>query len=404
MKFLHLGDLHIGKRVNEFSMIDDQREVLAGLVELAAARQVDAVLVAGDFYDRQVPSEQAVGLAGWFLTKLVESGTPVLMVPGNHDSAERLAFLSEVVGREGIHIARPYSGEVECVVLDGAGRGNDSVATGGGAVAGGDSVAAGHSDGSSVAVHLLPYITPSDARRWVPGCEAKTFDEAVRAVVGQMELRDGMPNVLVAHQLVFGGTSPIRSDSEQATIGGLDEVSAGALEGFDYVALGHLHAPQWVVEGRIRYCGSPLKYSFSEARQRKVANIVSIANNGSVEVEEVPIELPHDMVEVRGTLAQIRAKAEARPELAQAYVRAILEEPVADARAKMHDLFPLLMKVEFDYAKQDGRAAQGAAGNVNDLDPVEVFEELFEKISGRAMTDAERKMFAEVAISGRSAK
>ncbi len=391
MKLLHLGDLHIGKRVNEFSMIDDQREVLAGLVDLAAARQVDAVLVAGDFYDRQVPSEQAVGLAGWFLTKLVESGTPVLMVPGNHDSAERLAFLSEVVGREGIHIARPYSGEVECVVLDGAGRG-------------GDSVAAGHSDGSSVAVHLLPYITPSDARRWVPGCEAKTFDEAVRAVVGQMELRDGMPNVLVAHQLVFGGTSPIRSDSEQATIGGLDEVSAGALEGFDYVALGHLHAPQWVVEGRIRYCGSPLKYSFSEARQRKVANIVSIANNGSVEVEEVPIELPHDMVEVRGTLEQIRAKAEARPDLARAYVRAILDEPVADARAKMHDLFPLLMKVEFDYAKQDGRAAQGAAGNVNDLDPVEVFEDLFEKINGRAMTDAERKMFAEVAISGRSAK
>ena len=370
MRFLHLGDLHIGKRVNEFSMLEDQRAVLEQFIGVARERHVDAVLIAGDFYDRQVPSEQAVRLASWFLEELHGLELPVLMVPGNHDSAERLSFLAGVIGHEGIHIAGPYAGKVERVVLE--------------------------DDAGPVVVHLLPYLTPAEVRHAHPKSEAHTFDEAIRTVVAAMDIDTGARNVLVAHQLVLGGADPIRCDSEQASIGGLDEVSASALEAFDYVALGHLHAPQWVVPGKVRYCGSPLKYSFSEARQRKCANVVTLGATGAVGLEEVPIELPHDMAELRGTMAEVREQAEAQPELADCYLRVTLTEPTSDARAKLQDLFPLLMRVEFDYASPDAASVGGGAKDVEQLDPAEVFSELFRQTNGRSMTDAENQAFAKV--------
>ena len=371
MRFLHLGDLHIGKRVNEFPMIADQRFALDALARMAAEHAVDAVLIAGDFYDKPVPSEQAVMLAGSFLEELHRAGIAVLIVPGNHDSAERLSFLSGVIGDDGIRIARPYGGKVERVMFsDKAG---------------------------DVAVHLLPYVTPSDVRRCHPESGARTFDEAVRAVVEHMDIDAGIRNVLVAHQLVLGSSQPLRSDSEQASIGGLDEVSADALSPFDYVALGHLHSPQWVVPGRIRYCGSPLKYSFSEAGRDKTASIVELDGGRRVELEELPVPMLHDMAEARGTLAEVRELACEQPGLADCYMKVVLTEPVEDAKAKLQDLFPLLMRVEFDYAGQDGKAdtAQRPA-DIEELEPGDVFAELFEKMHGRVMDDEERHALEDV--------
>ena len=370
MKFLHLGDLHIGKRVNEFSMIDDQRAVLDELVGIAVDEGVDAVIIAGDFYDRAVPSEQAVGLAGDFLEELHATGLPVLMIPGNHDSAERLSFLSGIIGGDGIHIAGPYEGKVEQVVLE--------------------------DEAGPVAVHLLPYVTPADARRAHPECEAHSFDEALRAIIERMDIDEGIRNVLVAHQFVLGGADPIRSDSEQASIGGLDEVSAGVFEAFDYVALGHLHAPQWIVRDKIRYCGSPLKYSFNEVDQRKCANIVELRPDGSVRLEQQPLHAPHDMAELRGSLPEVRAQAAERPELEDCYMRVVLTEPVSDAKAKLQDLFPLLMRVEFDYASEGGTGLARSASEVEKLQPGEVFAELFAETNGRDMSERESEAFDAV--------
>ena len=370
MKFLHLGDLHIGKRVNEFSMIEDQRVVLGELSRIAVDEGVDAVIIAGDFYDRQVPSEQAVGLAGDFLEELHEAKLPVLMIPGNHDSAERLSFLSGIIGDDGIHIAGPYEGEVEQVVLeDGAGP---------------------------VAVHLLPYVTPADARHAHPECEAHSFDEALRAIVERMDIDESRRNVLVAHQLVLGGSEPLRSDSEQASIGGLDEVSASVFETFDYVALGHLHAPQWIVRDKIRYCGSPLKYSFNEVDQRKCANIVELGPDGGVALQALPLHAPHDMAELRGSLPEVRAQAAERPELEDCYMRVVLTEPVSDAKAKLQDLFPLLMRVEFDYASEGGTSLVRGAREVEEPQPEEVFAELFAETNGRDMNERESEAFEAV--------
>ncbi|MGI6217636.1 MAG: exonuclease SbcCD subunit D [Coriobacteriales bacterium] len=371
MRLMHLADLHIGKRVNGFQLLEDQEHILEQAIEVADDKSVDAVVIAGDVYDRPLPPVQAVQAVDRFLTKLVEMKIPVLMIGGNHDSVGRLAFLSEISAREGLHIAKPYSGQVEKVVLEDE-----------------------HGD---VVFHLLPFITPSDVRRFFPDAKISTYDEAMREVMAADVLEPGTRNVLVAHQLVLGGSEVIRSDSEQVSIGGLDQISADVFEGFDYVALGHLHAPQWVVPGKVRYAGSPLKYSFSEVNQKKSISIVSIDAQGETSVEEVPFEPLHGMIEVEGTLENMRELVGENPDMRNDYVRAILTEPQSNARAKLEDLFPLLMRIEFKYQGVSEPLAPDFNASVAKLSPTEVFADLFEKINGRPMNRDEEDCINDVA-------
>ena len=369
MKLMHLADLHIGKRVNGYQMLEDQRYVLQQIVQIAQDQRVDGVLIAGDFYDRPLPPESAVELADEFLVQLNQIDVPVFLIGGNHDSTERLSFLSGISRRQHIYISHPYDGLPQKFELE--------------------------DEYGLVNIYLLPFVTPSEVRHCHKSSEVSTYDEAVRLAVESMEIDSAQRNILVAHQLVLGSTSPIRSDSEQLSIGGTEEVSASAFEDFDYVALGHLHASQCAGSDKVQYAGSPLKYSFSEINQNKSATIIELGAKGQLEISKCSLTPLHDMAQVRGTLPEIREQAQANPQLAECYMRAILTEPVAEAKSKLTDLFPLLMKVEFDYA-HTGQLAPLSNVKLETLNPMDVFEQLFNSVHGRQLNENEANVMSQV--------
>ena len=374
MRLLHLGDLHIGKKVNGYSMIDDQRAVLAEIVELARARNVDATLIAGDIYDKDQPSAEAARLYDEFLTALHEAGIAILAVPGNHDSASRVSVLSSILSSNGVSIAKPFGGEVERCEL--------------------------HDEHGAVNVYLLPFINPAIARTALPDSEIKTYPEALRTVIGTIDLDASARNVLVAHQFVIGSGEAELSESEMRTIGTLDEVPSDIFSAFDYVALGHLHKPQWVIEDKIRYCGSPLKYSFSEVSPSKTVTIVELGGKGDISFEMPELHPLHDMLELEGTIAEMRDYAQAHPESASCYVRVTLTKEDLQAFAKLKDIFPLLMRLDFK-ATESRRSASTRSISSNELasvNPLEMFQMFFKEINGREMSGAELKIISEVCL------
>ncbi len=240
MKFLHISDLHIGKRVNEFSMIEDQRHILGQILQIAKTEQADAVLIAGDIYDKPVPSAEAVQMFDWFLTGLADQGRAVFAVSGNHDSPERIAFGAQLMRGRGVYVSPVYEGETARIGLTDA--------------------------WGELCVWLLPFVKPATVRHALEGKlegePPESYQEAVKIAVDRMEIDENKRNIRVAHQFVTGAG---RCDSEEAVVGGLDNVDAEVFDRFDYVALGHIHSPQSVGRETVRYCGTPLKYSFSEA-------------------------------------------------------------------------------------------------------------------------------------------
>ena len=237
MKFMHLSDLHLGKRVHEYSMIEDQEYILKEIADIAAEEQVDAVLIAGDIYDKSIPTEEAVNLLDHFLFTLAAQNHGVWLISGNHDSAERVAFGSRLMRGENIHIAPPYRGRLHTVAVE--------------------------DEYGPLEITLLPFIKPSQVKRFFPEEEIRTYTDAIRAVLREGENR-GQRRILMTHQFVTGALS---CESEEPVVGGIDHVELSAFEDFDYVALGHLHSPQQIGKETVRYCGTPLKYSFSEVSQ-----------------------------------------------------------------------------------------------------------------------------------------
>ena len=247
MKLLHIADLHIGKRVCEFPMLADQRHVLTQVVDLLRKRSVDALLVAGDLYDKSLPSAEAVALVDWFFSEVAATGVPAVVIPGNHDSAQRVAYAAGPLARLGVHVAPVYNGSIEPVKLAGP--------------------------QGPVHVWPIPFLRPAMVRYFFPEQEIANYTDALRVVVSACELDAGACNVAVAHQFVTaGGQEPQRSDSE-LSVGGLDNVDAGVFDAFAYVALGHIHRAQRVGCDTVRYAGSILKYSLSEADGAKSATL-----------------------------------------------------------------------------------------------------------------------------------
>ena len=274
VRLIHLSDLHLGKRVNEFSMIEDQKYILNEILRIIDEAGADGVIMAGDIYDKSVAPVEAVVVLDDFLKALADRKLPVFIISGNHDSAERMAFASQLIDMSGIHIAPVYDGQVRKVSLE--------------------------DEHGIVDIHMLPFVKPVHVRRAFPDEKITSYNDALKVVIDNMDIDRSHRNVLVTHQFVTGAS---RSDSEEKTVGGTDNVDGSVFEGFDYVALGHIHGPQNISE-RIRYCGTPLKYSFSEAAHHKSVTIVDLgegaggACNLTVSTEKlVPL---HDMVEIRG--------------------------------------------------------------------------------------------------------
>lgn len=321
MKLIHLSDLHLGKRVNGFSMMEDQRYILKQILELVQEEHPDGLLIAGDVYDKGIPTVEAVQLLNDFLCRLAQAGIPVLLISGNHDSAERLAFGAELLESRRVHISPVYDGKLKKVTLT--------------------------DEYGPVHVYLMPFLKPAYVRHVHPEAEADSYESAVQAVLDRTSVNFAERNVLVAHQFVTGAKS---CESEEISVGGIEQVNSSVFRNFDYVALGHIHSPQSVGRETVRYCGTPLKYSFSESRQTKTVTLVTLGPKGEVQIEERPLVPLRDMRSIKGTYEEVTRRSFYENSNTKDYLQVVLtdEEDVLDGLQKLRVIYPNLMQLVYD--------------------------------------------------------
>ena len=370
MKFAHIADLHIGKRVHDFSMLEDQRYILEEMLRIFDEEKVDGVLIAGDVYDKTVPSAEAVQVFDDFITKLAKMEMPVYMISGNHDSAERLAFGAQLFENNGVYISPVYEGDVKKVEVE------DVYGT--------------------VNIWLLPFLKPATVRHALQREDINTYEEGVVAALQGCEIDTEQRNILVAHQFVTGAD---RSDSEETSVGGLDNVSAEVFEDFDYVALGHIHRAQKMGREALRYSGTPLKYSFSEADHKKSVTIVELLEKGRVEIHVVPLVPRRDMRKMRGTYMEVTARDAYTEENKMDYLQITLtdEEDVPGALQKLRTVYPNLMRLEYDNVRtRENREVQAVEAQEQKSE-LELFEEFYELLNNESMKD-EQVEFVEKLI------
>lgn len=362
MKLIHLSDLHIGKRVNEVSMLEEQEHILSQIINIIDSEQPQAVMIAGDIYDKSVPPAEAVTMFDDFLCNLAKRQMQTFIISGNHDSPERLAFGSRLMDSAGIHISPVYSGSVEPVVLS--------------------------DEFGEVAFYLLPFVKPAHVKRWFPEDDINDYTDACRVAVEHMDIDSGRRNVLITHQFVTGAK---RCESEEISVGGSDNVDASVFEAFDYVALGHIHAPQSIYPDRIRYCGTPLKYSFSECNHSKSVSVVVLGEKGEVSVKTVPLVPHRDMRELKGTYDQLTAKSSYENTPVEDYLHITLtdEEDVPEAMGRLRAVYPNIMKLSYDNARTRSSGDIDGVCEVQQRSPLELFAQLYELQNNQPMSQTQ---------------
>ena len=370
MKFLHLADLHLGKRVNGFSMLEDQAHILRQILAILDDEQPDGVLIAGDVYDKTVPSAEAVTLLDEFLVQLSKRDTQTFLISGNHDSPERLAFGGRVMDSCGIHISPVYDGALAPVTLQDA--------------------------FGPVHVWLLPFVKPAHVRRWFPDADIESYTDAMAEAVAHMDIDTAARNVLVTHQFVTGGTC---SGSEELSVGGTDNVDSGVFAPFDYVALGHLHGAQHIGRETIRYAGSPLKYSFSEARQHKSVTVVTLGEKGDVQVRTVALTPLRELREIRGSYDELTARSFYEHTTYRSdYLHLILtdEQDVFDAMSRLRTIYPYLMTLDYDNARTRAAGGMSVPAETERRTPLELFEALYQRQNHQPMSEVQREYIAQL--------
>lgn len=370
MKFFHLSDLHLGRRMYEFSLMEDQTYILDEILRLTDKESPDAVLLAGDIYDRAVPSAEAVELFDRFLCALAERRVPVLAISGNHDSPERIAFGAHLMAPSGVFLSPVYGGTVEPVtLLDAFGE---------------------------VRFYLLPFVKPSNVRRFYSDAGIESYTDAVRCAVEHMEVDTSVRNVLITHQFVTGA---VRSESEDITVGGTDNVDAAVFDAFDYTALGHLHSAQKIGRETLRYSGTPLQYSFSERGQKSVT-VVKLREKGNVTVSALPLAPLRALREIRGSYSELTLRENYAGTNTGDYIHAVLtdENDVPNALARLRSIYPNLMRLDYDNLRTRSSAVLLAEERQEKLTDTELFAELFEKQNGQKMT-AEQSAYAEAVFT-----
>ena len=379
MKFFHLSDLHIGKQLHSYNLKEDQEAILSQVVEAARRLHPDAGVIAGDIYDKQVPSAEAVTVFNCFLTELSDIAPPisVLITAGNHDSARRLDYASEILDRHHIHIAGVppiEQGEYlkKVTFQDAYGE---------------------------VDFYLLPFVKPGYVRNLLDDeMEGNSYTEAVRMLLEREDIDVSKRNVLVSHQFyTFGGNEPQRSDSEAVVVGGLDNVDAGVLEKFDYAALGHIHRPQQIGNSRFRYCGTLLKYSVSESEDNKHLLMVDLGEKGTEPVyTAVPLSPIRDVRRLEGKFENILEEAKNK-KLRNDYVSITVTDEVEpyQFRERLEETYPFLLEVRVENTRT--RTKMEEQEEVMDIsDPLQVFGRFFEEMQGRQMSREEEALLKDV--------
>lgn len=368
MKLLHLSDLHLGKRIYEAGFIEEQEYILGEIKKIIQKEKVNGILIAGDVYDKAIPPVEAIRLFDAFLTFCAGLKLPVCIISGNHDSAERISFASGVLDKQGIYFSPVYDGHVRCVTL------TDSY--------------------GEVCIHMLPFLKPAHVKHVYPEAEIENYEQAMRTVLAHVEVDAKKRNVMMLHQLVAGAET---CESEELLIGGLEQIPTSLFDGFDYVALGHLHGPQQIGRETVRYCGTPLKYSFSEAAHQKSVTIVELAEKGSVLVWTVPLVPLHDMRCIRGSYMELTARETYLGTAVEDYLQITLtdEEDIPDAIGRLRAVYPNVLKLTYDNTRtrNHAMASEIAAEQAEKRTPLAFLEELYRLQNHQEMSD-EQKLYS----------
>lgn len=360
LRFLHLSDLHLGKRVCEFSMLEDQRCILQQILGLLDEHPVDGVLLAGDLYDKPVPPAEAVRLLDWFLTQLAQRHLPVFAISGNHDSADRIAFGARLLTGSQIYLSPVFEGAPAAIPLQ--------------------------DEHGTVDLYLLPFLKPATVRHIYPDEPIESYSDALACVLRHCAPDPAHRSVLVAHQFAAGAAA---CESEEPSVGGLDCVDAALFDGFDYVALGHLHSPQKVGRETVRYCGTPLKYSFSEAQQQKSATLVELGPKGSVQITLLPLTPVRDLRQLRGSYQQLTDRRTYQDTATEDYLHITLtdEQDVPDALARLRTIYPNLMRLDYDNLRTRQMQQICAPEQEQALSPLEHFAAFYALQNNQPLTD-----------------
>ena len=370
MKFVHLSDLHLGKRVNEYSMLEDQEYILTKIINIIDDEKPAGVIIAGDVYDKSIPSAEAVQMFDDFLTRLAKRNLRVFVISGNHDSPERMSFGYRLMNQSGIHISQVYDGKIEPFVIK--------------------------DEHGVINVYMLPFVKPAHVKRFSDE-SIESYTDAIRVAIAEMKVDQSARNLLITHQFVTGAT---RSESEDISVGGSDNVDVSVFDGFDYVALGHIHSPQNCTSDRVRYCGTPLKYSFSEAKDNKSITVVELEEKGNVSVKTVSLVPMRDMVEIKGKYNEIMLKSfYENTSYQEDYIHITLtdEEDIVDAIGKLRTVYHNLMKLDYDNKRTRSVAQIDGAVDVEAKTPIELFSDFYELQNNQPMSE-EQKAFVEALI------
>ena len=364
MKFAHISDLHLGKRVHQISMIEDQKYILDKIVELVVQEEVDGIFISGDVYDKVYPSAEAVALFDSFLVKLAKEDIKVFVISGNHDSPERIAFLGQLTQKAGVYLSPVYDGEVKKVSLE--------------------------DEHGTLNVYLLPFIKPVHVRHFFPEETITNYTDAMKVVINHMELNTEERNILLAHQFVTGA---MRSDSEEISVGGLDNVEVSVFEAFDYVALGHIHGPQKMGRETVRYSGTPLKYSFSESQDKKSLSIIELKEKENVEIKTIPLVPLRDMIKIKGTFMEVMNPMNFPTLDTNSYFHITLtdELDIPEAFRRLNEVYPNLMQMEYDNTRTRQKRELQISMEVAKRNPAQMFAELYETMNNQPLSEVQQE-------------
>lgn len=364
MKLLHIGDLHIGKRVNGFSLLEEQKHILNQILETIKSRKIDGLLIAGDIYDTTTPSSEAMDCFDNFISEVHSLGISCFAVSGNHDNVYRVSFGSNIMAKENIYFAKKYSGQIKPIEAQ-----------------------------NGICIWLLPFIRPIDVRVYYPDFANGSYEEMMKTVIKNLEIDKSKTNILVAHQFVtYDGKTPERSESESVSLGTLDNIDASNFDDFDYVALGHIHKPQPMGKKTVRYSGSPLKYSFSEKNDKKSMVILDISDS-KIELEFVPFEPLKDMKEFIGTFEELSKLPKTED-----YARIVLKDETAilDVKHKLETIFPNVMEIIYDNAFTRKNSKIKNAEFVEAQSPLELFKLFYKEQNNKEMEKEQLETVEEI--------
>lgn len=362
---MHLSDLHIGKRVNDFSLLEDQKYILKKIINIIDEEKPEAVIIAGDVYDKSVPSAEAVQLFDGFLVSLSERNLKIFIISGNHDSPERLSFGARLMNPKGVYISPVYQKGISPIVLK--------------------------DEYGDVNFYMLPFIKPVHVRAHFSDKEINSYNDAIQTAIEDMDVDNKQRNILITHQFITGAK---RSESEDISVGGSDNIDANLFKDFDYVALGHLHSPQRMTRDSIRYCGTPLKYSFSEARDQKSVTIIDFKKKDDLEISTVPLVPKRDMREIKGTYRQITEKSFYQDTNTEDYLHITLtdEEEIPEAIGKLRVIYPNIMKLNYDNTRTRKGIVITGTSKIDEKSPIELFEEFYEMQNNQPLNEEQKEL------------